>query len=111
VSEYGSDIPGRPAGRPGDPIPPAYRNDPLPGPSPAEDYPREPWPESDYSDRPQYRLADEESAPGGTASGRHSPGRHANYLREPDPGDQDYEAGLSPDNDALTRDYPSWRSR
>jgi hypothetical protein len=111
VGEYGSDIPARPAGRPGDPIQPAYRSDPVPGPSLAEDYLREPWPEPGYSDRPQYRLADEESAPGGTTSGRHSPGRHSNYPREPEPGDQDYEAGLPPDNDALTRDYPTWRSR
>lgn len=111
VGEYGSDIPARPPGRPDDPIRAAYRSDPVPGPSQPEDYLRQPWPESDYSDGPQYRLADQQSGPGGSTSGRHSPGRHGHYLREPDPGDQDYEAGVAPDIDAATRDYPTWRSR
>jgi hypothetical protein len=111
VGEYGGDIPGRPPGRPDDPIRAAYRGDPEPGPSQPENYLRQPWPESDYSEGPRYRLADQQSAPGGSTPGRHSPGRHGNYLREPDPGDQDYEAGLPPDIDGATGDYPTWRSR
>ncbi len=111
VGEYGSDIPARPSGRPDDPIRAAYRGDPVPGPSRPEDYLRQSWPESGYSDDPQYRLADQRSEPGTSTSGRHSPGRHGHYPREPDPGDQDYEAGLPPDIDAATRDYPTWRPR
>ena len=111
VGEYGSDIPARPAGRQEDPIRGAYRSDPVPDPSQADDYQRRPWPETGYSDDPQYRLADEGSRPGGSGSGRHSPGRYGNYPAEPGPADPQYQTGLPGDIDELTHDYPAWRPR
>jgi hypothetical protein len=111
VGEYGSDIPARPATRPEDPIRGAYRSDPLADPSHAEDYPRRPWPESGYSDGPQYRLADRGSRSSGSGQGRHSPGRHGNYPPEPDPADPEYQTGLPGDIDERTDDYPGWRQR
>jgi hypothetical protein len=111
VGEYASDIPARPASRPDDPIRGAYRGDPLADPSQAEDYQRRPWPDGGYSDDPQYRLADRGSRPGGSGTGRHSPGRHGNYPPEPDPADPEYQPVVPADNDELTRDYPTWRQR
>jgi hypothetical protein len=111
VSEYPSDIPARPAGRPEDPIRGAYRGDPLADPSPPEDYPRRSWPEGSYSDGQQYRLADRQSRSGGSGQGRHSPGRHGNYAPEPDPADSEYQTGLPSDIDESARDYPGWRQR
>ena len=111
VGEYGSDIPVRPAGRTEDPIRGAYRSEPVPDPSQAEDYLQRPWPETSYSDGPEYRLADPGSSPGGSGSARHSPGRHGNYPAEPDPPDPQYQTRLPADIDELTRDYPTWRSR
>jgi hypothetical protein len=81
------------------------------GPSPAEDYPPAPRRETGYSDGPQYRLADQASRQAGSASGRHSTGRHGNYPGDPVPADEQYGPREPAEFDELTGDYPTWRPR
>ncbi len=103
VSDYSGDIPPRPAERPEDPMPEAYRDGSAEGPGSEADYLRPSWPPPGYSDGPDYRLAGPVPP--------HSPGRHGKYAgelplaadrRDPDP------AG---DFDLRPEDYPAWPDR